>query len=395
MKMIIKSYKFRIYPNREQEQILNQTIETCRLLYNESLEERRKDKWLSYYDQKKQLTEKRNSVKDSLKHIHSQVLQNVLLRLEKAFQNYRRDSTKIGQPHFKRHGRYNSITYPQYGSFSIRENKLKLSFVNGLIKLKMHRIPVGTMKTCTIIRDIDRWFACITLNNTNTTITDNNIKNDSVIGVDIGLTNWITLSDGQVIDRPKFLVKSLTKIKTLQRILSKKKNGSKNRQKARIALAKLWRKVRLQREDYCHKVTTDLTKRYRTIIFEKLSIGNMVKNHNLATSILDATWYKIKQLAAYKAEVYQEVPAKDTTQRCSSCSYLPDIKKDLKDRIHKCFNCGLIMDRDHNAALNVLRKRIGLGQTFVERKPLLVSNVISETSKLLSMKQEAHELIRG
>ena len=92
------------------------------MLYNKSLEERRKDKWLSYYDQKKQLTEKRNSVKDSLKHIHSQVLQNVLLRLEKAFQNYRRDSTKIGQPHFKRHGRYNSITYPQYGSFSIREN---------------------------------------------------------------------------------------------------------------------------------------------------------------------------------------------------------------------------------------------------------------------------------
>jgi putative transposase len=251
------------------------------------------------------------------------------------------------------------------------------------------------LKTCTIIRDIDRWFACITLTNTNTTITANNIKNDSVIGVDIGLTNWITLSDGQVIDRPKFLAKSLKKIKTLQRILSKKKNGSKNRQKARIALAKLWRNVRLQREDYCHKVTTNLTKRYRTIIFEKLFIGNMIKNHNLASSILDATWYKIKQLAAYKAEVYQEVPARDTTQRCSSCGCLPDIKKKLDDRIHKCFNCGLVMDRDHNAALNVLRKSIGLGQTFVERKPLLVSNVISETSKLLSMKQEAHELIRG
>jgi putative transposase len=123
-------------------------------------------------------------------------------------------------------------------------------------------------------------------------------KNDSVIGVyDAGLTNWITLSDGQVIDRPKFLAKSLKKIKTLQRKLSKKKKGSHNKLKARIQLAKLWRKVRLQREDYCHKVITDLTKRYRTLIFEKLSISNMVKNHNLATSILDATWYKIKQLA--------------------------------------------------------------------------------------------------
>jgi len=115
MKMI-KSYKFRIYPNREQIQTLTQTIETCRLLYNDSLEQRRKDKGLSYYDQKKQLTQ--------IKHnIHSQVLQNVILRLERAFQNYHRDRMKVGLPHFKRHGRYNSITYPpQYGSFSIREN---------------------------------------------------------------------------------------------------------------------------------------------------------------------------------------------------------------------------------------------------------------------------------
>ena len=98
----------------------------------------------------------------------------------------------------------------------------------------------------------------------------------------------------------------------------------------------------------------------------------MVKNHNLATSILDATWYKIKQLVAYKAEVYQEVPAKDTTQICSSCcGYLPDIKKKLDDRIHECLSCGLKLDRDHNGAINVLR--LGQGLTFVERKPLLVS----------------------
>jgi len=182
----MKAYKFRIYPNKDQTQALTQTIETCRLLYNESLEERRKDRGLSYYDQKRQLTQKRNiatTMKDaSLKHIHSQVLQNVLLRLERTFQNYHRDRN-VGQPRFKRYGRYNSITYPQYGAFSIRENKLKLSFVNGLIKIKIHRIPVGTIKTCTIIRDIDRWFACIT---TITAISNNtNIKTDSVIGLDV------------------------------------------------------------------------------------------------------------------------------------------------------------------------------------------------------------------
>jgi putative transposase len=116
MKMI-KSYKFRIYPNREQIQTLTQTIETCRLLYNDSLEQRRKDKGLSYYDQKKQLTQIKHN-NDAIKDIHSQVLQNVILRLERAFQNYHRDR-KVGQPRFKRDGRYNSITYPQYGTFSI------------------------------------------------------------------------------------------------------------------------------------------------------------------------------------------------------------------------------------------------------------------------------------
>ena len=128
---------------------------------------------------------------------------------------------KVGQLRFKRHGRYNSIIYPQYGSFSIRENRLKLSFVNGLIKIKMHRIPVGIMKkSCTIIRDIDRWFVCKTM----TTIKNTSIKNknDSIIDVDVGLTNWITLSDGQVIDRPKFLSKSLKKIKTLQKVIKEK-----------------------------------------------------------------------------------------------------------------------------------------------------------------------------
>jgi putative transposase len=408
----MKTYKFRIYPNRNQEQVLEQTIETCRLLYNESLQERRENKLkrLSYYEQKKLVTQKRNTI-ESLKHIHSQVLQNVLLRLERAFQNFHRDR-KIGQPRFKRHGRYNSITYPQYGGFQIKENRLKLSFVNGLIKIKMHRIPVGTLKTCTIIKDIDRWFACITTTTTaadNTTKTknatnddnhDNNANSTTIVGVDVGLLNWITLSNGHVIDRPKFLYKSMYRIKQLQMNLSHRKKGSRNRSKARILLAKAWRKVKLQREDYCHKVSNDLTKNYKTIVFEKLSIRNMTKNHNLAASILDATWYKLKQLAAYKAEAdIIEVESKNTTQRCSRCGSLSQVKKDLSERIYECSNCGLIMDRDHNAALNILK----LGQELanVERKPILVSPTINylvnnrRTSKLLSMKQEAHDLSHG
>ena len=170
-------------------QILSQTIETSKSLYNQSLEERLKDNGLKYYEQKRNLTQKRKVIA-SLKRVHSQVLQNVVWRLERAFQNYHRDR-KIGQPKFKRHGKYNSITYPQYDSFCIKENKLKLAFVDGLIKLKLHR-PFGTekIKTCTIVRDIDRWFACFSCNN--------DIQKSSssdIVSVDVGLLNWMMLSN--------------------------------------------------------------------------------------------------------------------------------------------------------------------------------------------------------
>jgi putative transposase len=297
------------------------------------------------------------------------VLQNVVWRLERAFQNYHRDR-KIGQPKFKRHGRYNSITYTQYGSFCIKENKLKLAFVDGLIKLKLHRPFVAEkIKTCTIVRDIDRWFACFSCNN--------DIQNSSssdIVGVDVGLLNWMMLSNGEIFDRPRFLGASTERVKRLQRSLSRKKKGSRDREKARIQLAKSWRKVRLQRDDYCQKITTSLAKRFGKIVFEKLSIDKMVRNHNLAQSILDSTWYKIRQLAACKAEVIIVDPS-NTTQRCSCCGSMPEKKIDLKVRVYKCSSCGLVLNRDHNAALEILRK--GLEQTHMEKLPLL-----DKTSKL-------------
>jgi putative transposase len=161
-----------------------------------------------------------------------------------------------------------------------------------------------------------------------------------------------------------------------------KKKGSKNRQKAKIALAKAWRKVRLQRDDYCQKTTTNLAKRFGTIVFEKLSIQKMVKNHRLAGKILDATWYRLRQLAAYKAEVVLVDPG-NTTQRCSRCGLIYEKKIGLDVRVYECSNCGLVLDRDHNAALNILR--LGSEGTLVKKKPLLVKN-----KQVTSMKHEAH-----
>jgi putative transposase len=269
------SFKYRLYPNHQQVQTLNNMIETCRLLYNQSLEERLKDTGLKYYEQKRALTQKRKTAATLLS-VHSQVLQDVVRRLERAFQNYHRDIT-IGKPKFKRHDRYNSITYPQCGSFSIIRNRLKLAFIDGLIKIKFHRMLAGRIKTCTIIRDVDRWYACFSCD-----ATKQKTVNDKTVGIDLGIHNWIALDNGQMIDRPRFLDSSVKKIKHLQRELSRKKRGSRHWQKAKVALSKAWRKVRLQRDDYCQKVTTNLAKRFQTIIFEKLSISKMVKNHRLA-----------------------------------------------------------------------------------------------------------------
>ena len=319
------TYKFRLYPNNEQIQTLDETIEACRLLYNQSLEERNKYH-LSRFDQCKRLKEKQFGIPAQLK-------QYVLFRLERAFKNYHRDRC-MGYPSFKRKGRYNSFTYPHCG-FKIKENKLVLSKI-GSIKMIMHRIPVGTIKTCTIIRDIDKWFVCFAVDVIR-------IKNNAVptVGIDVGVKNWMTLSTGEIIDGPR-LNKSITKIKQLQRNLSRKKKGSHNRHKARLILAKAWKKIKLQREDYLHKITSILAARYGCIFIEKLNTKVTKRKRgrqNINRSILNRSFHMIKRLAAYKAEVV-EVDATNNTQTCSQCGDI-GAKKDLFVRVFSCPKCGL------------------------------------------------------
>lgn len=372
----MQTYKFRIYPTVEQKQILDTTLETCRKLYNECLEERIKEN-ISRYDQQKRLTQKKKNRED-LQLVNAQVLQEVVHRVDNAFIRF--FSKQNGYPKFKRYGRCRSITYPQWGGFRIRNNKLLLSKI-GYIKIKIHRIPIGSMKICTIFRDIDRWFALIVTNNR-----PRKSFNRESIGIDLGLTNWLTLSNGEIICHPRFMSKSKENIKQLQRELARKKKGSKNREKARIRLAKAWRKVRLQRQDYCHKISNYLTKNYSLIIFEKLRINSIIKRHSISNSIADSTWGQLKRLAAYKAEVI-EVNPHNTTQICSNCERKQEIKIDLKTRIYNCQYCGLVLGRDENAAKNILK--LGQELALVERKPLASS---FEGVKLLSMKQKEDQV---
>jgi len=377
------TYKYRLYPTRQQEHSISSTLETCRQLYNTLLAERKESR-ASYYEQKRALTERRRYDR-YLRSVHSQVLQDVVLRLDKAYRAYQ--AGLVRRPAFKRRERYHSLTYPQLGGFKLLGQRLRLSMI-GSVKVKVHRKMQGIPQTCSIIRDVHQWYVCISANveleEPDRTFGDAR----SAVGVDLGVQTLATLSDGTAFPNLKALPKAAEKIKKLQRGLSRKEKGSRKRLKARVALAKAWRKVRRQRDDIAHKVSHHLAANYGTIVFEDLRVGNMVKNHSLASTILDATWAKLRRLTVYKAErrsgrvIFVEPSGK--SQVCSGCG--ETVPKDLSVRTHRCPHCGLVLDRDLNAAKNILGR--GLEQAPAETRPLLAP--IVRISKFSSRKREAY-----
>jgi putative transposase len=382
---LLTTYKFRLYPTRTQERLMTETIETCRLLYNDLLEDRIRTK-SGAFEQKRALTAFRHDDK-FLMAVHSQVLQDVVFRLDKAYGAFHVGVSRY--PRFKRRGRYNSFRYPQLGGFKVFDNRLRLSKI-GLVKARMHRSMEGSLKTCTIVRDIDQWYASISA-----VIRSKRVQSPTgkPVGVDLGVLNLATLSDGWVFKNPRHFDTSVTRITTLQRRLSKKKKGSANREKAKALLAKAWRKVRNQRLDIAHKVSTNLVSEYSPIVFEDLKILNMVKNHNLASAIMDASWGQLRRLTAYKAERRGGrvilVEPRGTSQKCSRCGEM--VLKELDERTHSCPSCNLVLDRDVNAARNILEA--GLELARAEEQPLLVQR--RRISKFVPVKQEADEFSRG
>ena len=356
------TYKFRIYPTATQARTMEETLETCRRLYNSMLADRM-EKGTGFYDQKKMLVELKQNDKH-LKSIHSQVLQDVVLRLDKAYLAFFAGLSRY--PKFRRSGRYNSFTYPQSG-FSLEGDRVRLSTI-GKVRVMRHRQVTGAIRRATVIRDVDQWFVALLAGEPPRAMQ----SGDGKVGVDTGILNVVALSDGTLVDNPRFLDRSVERIKSLQRRLSHKKKGSSNREKAKLSLAKARRKARRQRDDFAHKLSDKLTKENKVIVFEDLKIRNMVKNHNLASAIMDAAWGQLRRLTAYKAErrggrVILVNPS-GTSQKCSGCGEA--VPKGLSERVHDCPRCGLFLDRDVNAARNILQW--GLEQARVEAEPLLV-----------------------
>lgn len=332
-----------------------------------------------FYEQQRALVELKTKDKH-LRAVHSQVLQDVVLRLDKAYQAFFVGLSR--SPRFKRSGRYKSFTYPQSG-FKLEGEKIRLSAI-GSVRLRLHREVTGAIKRVTIVREIDQWFVILFVQAAPTGVK----PGDGAIGVDLGITNLVALSNGTRIANPGFLNRSKRRIEALKKEVSAKNNGSRNREKARIALAKAWRKVKRQREDFAHKLSDRLTKDNKFIVFEDLKIRNMVKNRNLASAIMDSGWGKLCQLTAYKAEARGGriifVEPKGTSQKCSGCGDV--VPKELSERVHDCPRCGLVMDRDVNAARNILK--LGQELTRVEERPLLIQR--RRVSKFALVKQEVH-----
>ena len=361
----MRTYKYRLYPTKQQEAIFTEWLTTCRFLYNNALAERR-DAWkndqrsVTYIEQERQLTWDKEDNAYQLA-VHSQVLRNVLKRLERAFQRFFKnfkDGKKAGYPRFKGNNRYKSFTYTQNTGFKLdfETKKVYLSKI-GNVNIKLHRpIPSeGVIKTCTIKRDVDHWYACLTVE-----LPDAEPKREieNAIGVDVGLTNLVALSNGEKIENPRWLKKTEKKLAKEQRSHSHKKKGSNNREKQRVKVARLHRKVRNQRKDFHHKLSRNLVTRYDLIVYEDFIITNLTKHPYLAKHIHDAGWGQLMYFTQYKAEEagswVEYVNAKGTTQECSACGN--HVPKKLSTRIHRCPYCGLVLDRDENSSITILNR---------------------------------------
>src|ERR1700730_18101845 len=274
-----RAYKLRLYPNKQQEEKLFWTVNRCRELYNAALSERKDayrmaGKSISYYEQKRDLPEIKE-IRPEYHDIHSQVLQDVLLRLKRAFDRFFarvKNGQTPGYPRFQGRNRYHSFTYPQSG-FSLEEKHITLSKI-GTLRVKSHRKVDGTIKTCTIKYESGQWYVILSCEVNQPDPLPIHYED---VGIDLGITHFAALSNGEFIESPRHYRKAEKKLKKLQEAVSRKKRGSHRRKRAVQAVAKAHRKVRNQRRDFAHKASSKLVNRYQTIVLEELQTKNLVK----------------------------------------------------------------------------------------------------------------------
>jgi putative transposase len=355
------TYKFRLYPTRQQAALFEHTLGLCQELYNAALQERR-DAWrvnrvsVNFAAQSAQLPDIK-AARPELNGVHSQVLQDTLHRVDKTFKSFFarvRRKEKAGFPRFRSPTRYDSFTYPQLG-FSLRGSKLSLS-KTGEVKIRLHRAIEGKIKTLTVKREAGRWYACFSVECEAKPLP----VNTESVGVDVGLLAFATLSDGTEIENPRHYREAQAKLRRAQRKVARRKKGSHRRRKALQLLQRVHAHVKNQRADFHHKISRWLVNNYGTIAVEDLNVKGLA-GAMLAKSVSDAGWSSFFAKLVYKAvnagRQLIKVNPSGTSQICTCGAHTP---KDLSQRWHECSECGLSANRDHVSAQLILGRGLRL-----------------------------------
>jgi putative transposase len=357
-----KTFQYRLYPTKQQQRLLEQQLEECRWLYNHLLAARR-DAWeqrqasLRVYDQQATLPALK-AERPQLSGVQSQVLQNVAVRLDLAFQAFFR-RVKAGEtpayPRFRGRGRYDSLTFPQVPvGCRLEDEHLRVANV-GRVKVLLHRPLEGTPKTATLRRgSTNKWYVSFSCECAQPAPLP---RTGQPVGIDVGLKTFATLSTRQEIANPRFFRGEEHALAKVQRRLSKAETGTPERAERRTVVARVHERIAWRRGDFAHQHSRRIVNAFDVIAVEDLSVNQMTHTHCLAKSIHDAAWSQFADLIAYKAawagRRFVAVNPAYTSQDCSQCGHRQSLS--LSDRTYTCPCCGVVLDRDDNASLNILR----------------------------------------
>ena len=362
---MLKTFKYKLNPNRTQRQLLSKTLDTCRELFNMALEQRRGQR-IGQFEQMRQLTVLKAGFPE-YKEVHVHVLQNVIKKLNRSFENFFRAG--FGFPRFKGKNRYDSFQFNNTG-FSLDGNQLSLSKI-GNIKVRLSReIPKDAIiKTCTIKRSVSGWFATLTFEYAPVPLP----VSDLAVGIDVGIENFAALSDGTMIPNPRHYECGQAALRRAQRRVARRKKGSHRRRKAVVLLQKAHERIANRRNDFLHKTTTALVRKFGTIVVENLNVKGLAQGI-LSKQVLDASWGTFFRMLDWKAEEAATrkilgTPAPYTSQECPACGNKK--KKLLSQRKHECSECGLVLHRDTAAAQVILARAEPLSAKIGETIPCL------------------------
>ena len=359
---MLKAYKYRIYPNKAQEELINKTFGCVRFIYNWALEKKiklyeTKNEKISCFELMNEMTELKNDTNyEWLKEVNAQALQQSLRHLDSAFTFFFRQRTKF--PKFKsKHSSRKSFTNPQSNKIDFKNKKVRVQKL-GWLKAKIDREFTGKLKKVIVSQvPSGKYYVSVLVEDKEATPPKPKINKDNTIGIDLGIKDFITVSNGKKVKNPKYLRKKIKSLRLSQKRLSRKKKRSNNWKKQKRRLARKHEKVVNCRNDFLHKLSTKLISENQTICLETLDITEMLKNPRMAKYISDAGWHKFVEFLEYKSDWYGVNILKIGQFEPSSkiCSVCGTIKSDLKlsDREWTCSNCSTKHDRDVNAAKNI------------------------------------------